>query len=69
MKVLVIEPCYVNFGGYFRAYNLSLALSKRGIEVDLLVSSNKKFKLGIKKTEVNDNFRQYELRELISTRG
>jgi hypothetical protein len=61
MKVLVIEPCHVNFGGYFRAYNLSLALSKKGIQVDLLVSSNKKFKLGIKKTKINENFRQYEL--------
>lgn len=61
MKILVIEPCYVNFGGYFRAYNLSLALSKRGVRVDLLVSSNKNFELKIKKTKINENFRRYEL--------
>jgi glycosyltransferase involved in cell wall biosynthesis len=61
MKVLVIEPCHVGFGGYFRAYNLSLALSKKGIKVDLLVSSNKNFELRIKLTKINENFRQYEL--------
>lgn len=61
MKILVIEPCYVNFGGYFRAYNLSLALSKKGIKVDLLVSSNRKWKFSVKKTKINENFRQYEL--------
>lgn len=61
MKILVIEPCYVNFGGYFRAYNLSLALSKKGIKVDLLVSSNKKWKFLVRKTKINENFRQYEL--------
>ena len=61
MKVLVIEPCHVNFGGYFRAYSIALALSKKGIWVDLLVSSNKNFTLKIKKTKINENFCQYEL--------
>jgi glycosyltransferase involved in cell wall biosynthesis len=61
MKILVIEPCYVNFGGYFRAFNLSLALSKKGIQVDLLVSSNQKWKFSIKKTRISENFCQYEL--------
>lgn len=61
MKVLLIEPCFVGFGGYHRAYAIATALSKKGIGVDLLVSSNKSFTLGIKKTKLNDNFRQYEL--------
>jgi glycosyltransferase involved in cell wall biosynthesis len=61
LKVLVIEPCYVNYGGYFRSYNLSLALSKKGIKVDLLVSSRNNFQLLIKKTRFNENFCQYEL--------
>jgi glycosyltransferase involved in cell wall biosynthesis len=61
LSVLVIEPCFVNYGGYFRSYNLSLALSKKGIKVDLLVSSRNNFQLIIKKTKFNENFCQYEL--------
>jgi glycosyltransferase involved in cell wall biosynthesis len=61
VKVLVIEPCFVNFGGYFRAHGLSLALSKKGVKVDLLVSNNKNFFFKIKKTKVNDNFNMFEL--------
>jgi len=61
MKVLVIEPCFVNYGGYFRSYNLCLALSKKGVRVDLLVSSNNNFQLSVKKTKINERFYQYEL--------
>lgn len=61
MKVLVIEPCYVNYGGYFRSFNICQALSKKGIKVDLLVSSNKNFQLGIKKRKFNNNFTEYQL--------
>lgn len=61
MKILIIEPCFVGFGGYHRAYGIAMTLSKRGIKVDLLVSSNKNFALKIKKTEINENLRQYEL--------
>jgi glycosyltransferase involved in cell wall biosynthesis len=61
MRVLVIEPCYVNFGGYFRAVPMCQALSRKNIEVDLLVSSNSNFKLFIKKSKISENFCQYEL--------
>lgn len=61
MKVLVIEPCYVNFGGYFRSFNICLSLSNKKVSADLLVSSDKKFQLFIKKTKINENFYQYEL--------
>jgi glycosyltransferase involved in cell wall biosynthesis len=61
MKVLLIEPCCVNSGGYFRAYNIGLALSKKGIAVDMLASSNKKFQLSIKKKKISENFCLYKL--------
>ncbi|MBA4318824.1 MAG: hypothetical protein C0412_10525 [Flavobacterium sp.] len=61
MKVLIIEPCFVNFGGYFRSFPMSQSLSEKGVQVDLLVSSNKKFDLKIRKTKINENFWQYEL--------
>jgi len=61
MKVLVIEPCYVNYGGYFRSFNICQALSKKGIKVDMLVSSNKNFQIRIKRREFNKNFTEYQL--------
>ena len=61
MKVLFIEPCYFNFGGYFRAINICTALSKRGFEFDLLLPSDKKFFWKIKKTVINKNLTMYEL--------
>lgn len=61
MKVLFIEPCFVDFGGYFRAINICSNLSKKGIQVDLLVASKKDFSFIIKKTKISDNLIQYEL--------
>jgi hypothetical protein len=61
MKILFIEPCFVNFGGYFRAYSLCLALSKKGVKVDLLVGGKSDFTWKIKKTKVNNNLNLYEL--------
>lgn len=61
MKVLFIEPCFVDFGGYFRAINICTNLSKRGVEIDLLVSSKKEFSFFIKKTKINEYLTQYEL--------
>lgn len=61
MKILFIEPCYVGFGGYFRAINICTALSKKNVTVDLLLASEKKFQFGIKKTSINENLTQYEL--------
>lgn len=61
MKVLFIEPCFVDFGGYFRAINICSNLSKKGIQVDLLVASKKDFSFTIKKTKINNNLTQYEL--------
>lgn len=61
MKVLFVEPCYKNFGGYFRAINICKSLSQKNIKVVLLLSSNKKFAPFIKKTIINKNLIQYEL--------
>lgn len=61
MKILFIEPCFVGFGGYFRAINICSSLSKQGIRVDLLVASEKEFSFRIKKTRINENLTQYEL--------
>lgn len=61
MKVLFIEPCFVDFGGYFRAINICSNLSKKGITVHLLVASKKEFSFRIKKTKINEYLTQYEL--------
>lgn len=61
MKVLMIEPCCINTGGYFRAYNFTKSLSDRGFVVDLFVSSDKKFQFRIKRRKINDKFWVYEL--------
>jgi len=64
MKVLVIEPCFVGYGGYFRSYNICISLSKKNISAVLLVSSRKTFQISIKKTKINKYFHQYELPRL-----
>ncbi len=61
MKILFIEPCHVNFGGYFRAYNICLNLSKKNIKVDLLCAAEARYQYGIKKTVINECFTRYEL--------
>lgn len=61
MKILFIEPCHVNFGGYFRAFNICLNLSKKKIKVDLLCAAEAQYQYGIKKTIINKYFTQYEL--------
>lgn len=61
MKILFIEPCHVGFGGYFRALNISKGLSRNGIKVDLLVTTNKKFSLKIEKKIINKNLIVFEL--------
>ena len=66
MKVLFIEPCYVNFGGYFRAYNICSSLSKKGIKVDMLCSRKEQFGLLIRKRKINEQFTIYELPRLSS---
>jgi len=60
-RILFIEPCFVDFGGYFRAINICMALSKKNIKIDLLVGSKKEFQWTIKKTKLNENLTQYEL--------
>lgn len=61
MKILITEPCYENYGGYFRAFGIAKALSKKGVKVDLLVSSRKKFSLKVEKKVINENLTQYDL--------
>jgi len=61
MKVLFIEPCHIGFGGYFRALNISKGLARNNMKVDLLVTTNKKFSLSIKKRKLEKNLTLYEL--------
>lgn len=61
MKILITEPCYENFGGYFRAFGIAKALSQKGVKVDLLISTDKKFSLKIEKKIINNNLTQYSL--------
>jgi glycosyltransferase involved in cell wall biosynthesis len=61
MKILITEPCYENYGGYFRAFGIAKALSLKGVKVDLLVSTRKKFSLKIDKRIINENLVQYDL--------
>lgn len=61
MRILFIEPCFVGFGGYFRAINICTNLSQKGLQVTLLVASKKEFSWGIRKTKINENLTQYEL--------
>lgn len=61
MKILITEPCYENYGGYFRAFGIAKALSKKGVKVDLLVSTRKKLSLKIEKKIIDKNLTQYDL--------
>lgn len=61
MKILITEPCYENYGGYFRAFGIARALSKKGVKVDLLVSTRKKLSLKIEKKIIDKNLTQYDL--------
>lgn len=61
MKILFIEPCFVDFGGYFRAINICTSLSRKGQKVDLLVASKERFSFRIRKKQINENLTQYEL--------
>lgn len=62
MKILIVEPCFENFGGYYRAFGIAKALSSDGKhQVDLLLSSDKKFSLKIEKKKISDNLYQYSL--------
>lgn len=56
----MIEPCFENYGGYFRAFGMAKALSKKKIKVNLVISS-KEISFKVKKREINENLIQYEL--------
>jgi len=60
MRILLIQPCFVNFGGYFRSIGISKALAKRNHQVDLLISA-KENSLTIKKTLLMKNLQVFEL--------
>jgi len=60
MKILLIQPCFVDFGGYFRSMGMARALAKRGDLVDLLISS-KENSLTIKKAREIKNLTVYQL--------
>lgn len=61
MKILFIEPCYIGFGGYFRALNICKGLARNKITTDLLVTNNKKFCLKIEKEKIEENLTLYKL--------
>jgi glycosyltransferase involved in cell wall biosynthesis len=63
LKILLIQPCFENFGGYFRSIGLAKALAKKGHRVDLLISS-KENSLMIKKKREKRNLDVYELPRL-----
>lgn len=39
MKILIISPCHENFGGWFRASNITKSLEHKGIEVEFIFNS------------------------------
>lgn len=41
MKILLVEPCWENFGGYFRAIGIAKNLAKRLIETTLIIPQTK----------------------------
>lgn len=61
MKILFVEPCYENFGGYFRAVGLAKALANRKIQVDLLCPSKDRFFFLIKRKTLRKNLVRHEL--------
>lgn len=61
MKILFIEPCHINFGGYFRATNIGRGLVHNGCQVDILLASDKKLFFGIKKHTLEPGLVFYEL--------
>lgn len=61
MKVLFIEPCFINFGGYYRALNICKGLARNGIKVDLLVTSNHNFFSKISKKNIEPNLTLYQM--------
>lgn len=61
MKVLFIEPCFENFGGYFRAVGLAKSLARKGLKIDLLCPSKESFSFRIKKKILEKNLVRWEL--------
>lgn len=61
IKILYIEPCPLNFGGYYRSIEICQALSRSNIKVDLLISSDKKISPLISKITINKNLSIYIL--------
>lgn len=51
----------MNFGGHNRSFPICLALSRKNVQVDLLVSSNSNFRPSIRRKKINEKFYQYEL--------
>lgn len=60
MRILLVQPCFVDFGGYFRSIGMAKALAKKEYHVDLLISS-KENSLIIKEIKEGKNLTIYEL--------
>lgn len=63
MKILLIQSCYENFGGYYRSMSIARSLVKNGHNIDFLISS-KKNSLVIKKNSEIDNLTIFKLPRL-----
>lgn len=62
--VLLIEPCFEDYGGYYRAFGIARALALSGFHVDLLISTRKRFTLKIEKLVINEHLTVYKLPRL-----
>jgi hypothetical protein len=49
-RVLLVEPCYENYGGYFRAFGMARGLAHAGYQVTLLISNRRRFALRLERT-------------------
>jgi len=63
MKILLIQPCFENFGGYFRSVGIARALAEKANNVDLLISSKNNL-LTTKKEKETDHLSIYQLPRL-----
>lgn len=61
LKILLIEPCPINFGTYFRALNIADGISQNGHQVDIIAPSSQKFLFRINYQSINPHLRLIEL--------
>jgi glycosyltransferase involved in cell wall biosynthesis len=60
-RVLLVEPCYENYGGYYRAYGMARGLARAGYDVTLLISNRKRFAWRLERTTPAERLRIVKL--------